>query len=86
MELEIWDEKQDEEEPVRLRLVKRDSGDITLIAVDEEGDKIRWGNLLTLRSNGSVYRHEGVNENLGFDLDDLGRIGISRRIEQLEFL
>jgi hypothetical protein len=85
MELEIW-EKQDKElkEPVRLRLVKRDSGDITLIAVDEEGEKIRWGNLLTLRSNGSVYRHEGINEDIGFNLDSLGRIVISPRIEQLE--
>ena len=76
MELQVWKEKQDEKEPVRLRLVESTDfeGGIVLIAVNEKGEKVAEGNLITLKKNGRLYLHEGINTRLGLDLDRQGRI------------
>lgn len=76
MKYEIYGEKQDKEEPVRLRLIKNviREGDITVIAVDKKGRKVDYGNLITFKKNGRIDRHEFVNKELGFHLHPNGSI------------
>lgn len=73
MKLEIYS-NEDSKEPVRLSLYRQDDGSITVRAVDEDGDCIDEGNLMTIRSNGKLYLHPRVRPDLGFPMDQRGRL------------
>ncbi len=75
MKFEIYNEKNEEEKKVYLKLEK--VGDtIHIIAVDELGDEYECGNLLHINSNGVIIRCTAIDPNLGFKLDENGRIKI----------
>jgi len=74
MKIEIYNPSAPEpEQPTRLAL-KEYAGSIRLVAVNAAGHTVSSGNLLTFEDDGTVYRHESVNETLGFQLDSQGRI------------
>jgi len=57
----------DEKESVFLDL--KEVGDsIVVYAVDSCGAPVSCGRLITINSDGSIYRHTHINENLGFQL------------------
>jgi hypothetical protein len=58
--------------PVYLQLVKS-GGDYRLRLVDESGQMIDQGNILTITLQG-IIRHASLNPGVGLDLDSLGRI------------
>ena len=62
---------------VRLALHCTDEGGVVLVAVDENGVRLSQGSLLSLTGDGRLRRHQLVNSNLGFDLDDKERIELA---------
>lgn len=75
MKIEIFGEEEKKEEILRLRLKRGYGGEsVTLVAVDEEGDPIMCGNLLTINENGSLTLHCSVSRDLGLKLDASGTI------------
>lgn len=78
MKLEIYDEKKvkEEKKKVRLRLIRDDYGNVILTAVNKNGKRFEDGNLIYFDSKGCLKRNCGVNPDLGFVLDDRGRIKI----------
>ncbi|NOQ37375.1 hypothetical protein GQ472_00675 [archaeon] len=42
--------------------------------MDENGNPIDHGNLISLTKDGKLRRNNNVNTTLGFELDDKGRI------------
>lgn len=58
---------------VNLRLIDTING-VDLICVDEEGDAIKNGRILAIGNNGKLHLYEKLNTELGFKLDDNGRI------------
>lgn len=73
MNLEVWTEPEPrKEEPTRVKLVP---GDITVgvYAVDAKGRAMDRGLIGTLSSEG-FHRCDGVSPDLGFALDEKGRI------------
>lgn len=61
---------------IYLRLVDTING-VDLICVDEEGDAIRCGRILTVGNSGQVHLNEGLSSELGFKLDNDGKIMIN---------
>lgn len=60
---------------VRLRLISYlDNGNITVAAVNRNGEAVSGGALITINRRGTIKRHTGVNPHLGFELDVSGRI------------
>lgn len=75
MKLKVYQSKTVESEPVvRLALREDDDGDITLMAVDEQGKRKYCGDLLTIASDGFIKRHIAVDPDLGFQLDNNERV------------
>ena len=74
MKLQVYEPTTTKKEViVRLKL-GADGNDVTVIAVDEDGDRVDAGTLLTFKSNGTILRMHYVSDELGFAVDDKGRI------------
>lgn len=76
MKLSIFKEPSEapkEEKHVRLRLVKEGWG-ISVVAIDERGERVRSGYLLEFMPDGKIHRSPSINDTIGFDLDSQGRI------------
>lgn len=76
MKIEMFD-KTDNEPILRVRLFANLVGGVTLCAVDEHGNPLAGGKLLSIYSSGTIHRHHCVN----FDdvrrmlkLDSVGRM------------
>ena len=68
----VYDEKSKE---VYLKL-QSFSGGIKLCAVDRTGKSMKQGNILSIEQNGCVELDRSVNPDLGFQLDEKGRVKI----------
>jgi hypothetical protein len=75
MKLKIYGKSDPVKAPVRLRLVPSGSN-VTLEAVDENGDRVDRGCLLLITRNGTIHRPRGVSRDLGFQLDSYGHIKV----------
>lgn len=74
MKLEIYREKEPEQENiVRLRLMDGSSG-IFLTAVDKNGDVVGGGFLARITTSGTLKLSSNVSEEIGLQLDGHGRI------------
>jgi len=73
MELEIYDEEQEQEKVCRVKLIQY-GDEIALCAVDKFGNRKNGGSLFTLLPDGTAYRNSSIDEDLGFKLDEKGRI------------
>lgn len=62
------------EKRVLVRLIDWDVDSVALVVVDEDGRRLRNGTILVLQSDGLVRRSAGIDPDLGFQLDDQGRI------------
>lgn len=76
MELEIWtDPEPTKKEPTRVRLVKVAGDRLKLCVVDAKGVPVRRGAITDLSGDG-LNRRRGLSPDLGFPLDDEGRIRV----------
>ncbi len=74
MKLEIYDDTTPEPESVvRLHLVKHGSS-IAVHAVDANGETEPAGRILLFHSDGTISRTGSMNSDLGFQLDESGRV------------
>jgi hypothetical protein len=73
MKYEIYQEKPQRKDMVRLRLVI-DDGDIVLMVVDEKGNCRRGGGILRIFRDGSIHKVSGVLDEFGFRLDSNKRV------------
>jgi len=65
-----------EAKPIQLKLVDREDGEVSVVAVDEDGERVADGYLITFTSDGKIRLANGVNKTLGFSLDSMGRIEV----------
>jgi hypothetical protein len=72
MKLEVYEPMVEKEQVVRIKLVKEE-GRVYLVAVNNYGATLIRGYLLRL-TDGNLLRCSTVNPDLGFDLDEKGRI------------
>ena len=78
MKFRVYKEKEANEEPVvALRLIVCFDGSAGLFAVDSNGNILLDGGLITLALDGTACRSQGVNPDLGFQLDHKGRIRLA---------
>jgi len=77
MKLRIFGEKQASEERF-LMLDDRGDGSIALAVADENGIVIEQGYLLAIKSNGRIKLYSDVSKDLGFELNNEGRIEIEK--------
>ncbi len=77
MRFEIFNPNPEKEVVTRLRLSKV-GGTIKLDAVDESGERIKFGNILAIRPNGAVHLFPSVNESIGLRLNDEGYIDVTK--------
>lgn len=75
MKFEAFDNAESvKEEPIKLRLYASGGGHITVGVVNEGGDTLPGGHLITFRTDGNVVRHSSVSGHFGFKQDGRGRI------------
>jgi hypothetical protein len=78
MKFKIFKEKITSDE-VFLKLRYNDeSQSIKLVAVDAKGQQHSAGNLLKIKSDGTVYFYLGVSKTLGFQLERHGQILVTK--------
>jgi len=63
-----------------VNLVDMPDGRLVLVAVGSDGVWLDGGKLLYLHKAGTIERIEGVNPDLGFYLDDRGRIELTGEV------
>lgn len=74
MKFEIYDENNNKEEVVILKIEQDGVENGRVIAVDESGVRITQGYLLDFTKDGQIQLCRDVNPNLGFKLDKQGKI------------
>jgi len=77
MKLEVYDEKKEDVDVLRLKLVPS-NGDVLLIAVDEDGNSISTGTILEIQENGMLRLVSNISVSLGLELDNKQRIKIDK--------
>lgn len=77
MKLEVYNPEAPKEEVLRLALEK-DSDGVDLVAVDEDGDRIDGGYILTVQNSGSLKLHSGCRAP-GLQFDGADRIEVEGR-------
>ena len=74
MKIRIFDHPETrKEKTVRLGL-KQSDNNVVLVVLDKTGCVTPGGNLLEIRADGTFRRIEHVSHNLGFELDEMGKI------------
>lgn len=76
MKLAVFDTPKDQE--VQLKLVTTYRG-VEVHAVDNKGDRLSRGTLLTFDNDGTVELMGSVDTTLGFQLDERNAIKLNRR-------
>ena len=66
MKLKVYKEEKDGEKIVRFKLCDEDNK-INLIAVDEQGNRINCGQILSISTEG-LHLHRNVNKDIGLPL------------------
>ena len=76
MKFEIYDETKKPEPVCRFRLIEDavNEEDVTLVAVDENGEVLEYGNILTLCSNTGKFHRHGYCSVPGIRIDSFGKI------------
>ena len=60
-----------------LSLRQTDKDEIELITVNQDGHPINFGEILSISKSG-ITLYKNVDNTLGFDLDDKGRLNIKK--------
>jgi len=76
MKIEIFGAEVPCEKVLRLKLYSYD-GRVTVTAVDENGEKVSSGNLITFEEDGTTYLHGAINRDLGLKLATGGVLDVS---------
>ncbi len=74
MKLEIYDDTKPVADPLVLLQLKKVEGGIDVVAVDAAGNVHNSGYLLRFNRNGTVYLYRGVNDAIGFQVTEMGRL------------
>ena len=70
---------EDDEEPgFTFDLVYGKRGNIVIIVRDQNGKKVKDGNILSLTSDGKVKRYKKINSKLGFKLNSAGQVALEK--------
>ena len=73
----VFDEKKKYEKRLYFKLENWDMNNIIIKVVDEEGLGIGAPYICRIsKTTGKIRREEGVNNTIGFDLDELGRVEV----------
>ena len=56
---------------------KKQAGDVCVVACDKKGDVVMAGYLVQFYTNGTLLLEGGINEDIGFELEDNNRIKIA---------
>jgi len=75
MKLEVYNSPKPEEEVIRLKLTEH-GPNVALMAVNKDGNVVLGGYLLVITLNGHIKLSRNVNADLGFELDEFGRINV----------
>lgn len=84
--LKIYEEISKDENVIFLKLVpsKAFKGFIDLVVVDEDGDTESCGNLLTIKNDGSIYKHIRIDQDFGFDLTIDGKLKDASTLDEVK--
>ncbi|MBE3045955.1 hypothetical protein IMZ48_26135 [Candidatus Bathyarchaeota archaeon] len=76
MKIEVYNLPVPKPEPAVLLAFElgRDTSKVIVTAVDNQGERLSQGDLIVFLEDGTIYRPGDVNPDLGFKLDDAGRI------------
>lgn len=75
MRVEVYEEKPTEEPEKVLRLRLEDRGYcVSVVAVNERGERMPEGYLLSFEEDGTISRHICVSAGLGLRLNDRGQV------------
>ena len=74
LKLQAYNPRETEEKSTRVKLEDHGSGIINVVVVDKDGNRVDQGILFCLLPYGTIQRMPSVNPDLGFVLDDKGRI------------
>jgi hypothetical protein len=74
MKIEVYRPDVPEEKTIRLALIQHDWNEVTLAAVDADGEQIQRGRLISISPGGQLRRCVDINRELGLHLDREGRI------------
>lgn len=74
MRIEVYGQAREGEKVLRLALRDDGDGTVAVVAVDEKGNRLLRGHLLTFHTDGAISRCTAVNEELGLQLDNRRRI------------
>lgn len=78
MKLTIFDEKKSNEDKELFFTLKKSRLDhLCLVMVDDDGDTLISGSILSIDPAGTLYLPRGISPYLGLELDDEGRIKIN---------
>ena len=73
----VFNEKVKREERFYFKLEEWDDSDVIIKVVNENGVAIDTPFICTIdKKTGKVYREYDVNNTIGFDLDDYGRVKV----------
>lgn len=74
MKVEVWEQKPDDEDVLRLKLVGNSFGGVSLVVVDQDGKRMGAGSLLHITKGGRIDMCDGIGASFGLDLDEAGRV------------
>jgi len=72
MKLKVYEKN--EENKIRYLRLMEIFDEVSLVVVDENGERVDYGNILVIKDNGTIYLNRDINPALGFQLDDNGRM------------
>ncbi len=70
-----------QERHVYLLLVENDSGSVTLEVVNEFGNSVRAGSILTITEDGKLLLYDNLNTTMGVEVEKNGRIVLDEKDE-----
>ena len=81
MIFKVFEERATKEKPepeVCLRLLDDGDGEVTVVVCGKDGKRVIHGSICRFMRNGTLFLNSSINHDLGFAVDDNGRIIIVR--------
>lgn len=70
----IYNERKDMDKITYIKLKNNNDGSYGMILVDEKGNEIAGGNLLTIKSDGSFIRNKYIYKHLKLNINEMGQL------------
>jgi hypothetical protein len=79
MGFKIFGQEEDKQVFLKLRPSLNDDGEVDLVAVDRDGDRVSQGSILTILNDGSLHLCSMVSTQIGLKLDEDGKVVINNK-------